>query len=228
MAYVGSRGRNLLAARDINQPAPSPRRRTCGRTRDSPTSRSSSRAPARSYDSLQVRFTQRLDARLAVLAAYTLGKSDRRRLQLLRERGRRELPAGQQQPRRARAVQLRRPAPVLPGGLVRSCRSGRAAGGCTTDGSRPLSWVAGALRAWRRSRAAARSPSRFCPRSTTATRAGPASASAPTIGPIRSAIPRCRPAGRAHGSMRRRLPSRRSAASATSGATRSRDPGSRT
>jgi hypothetical protein len=74
-AYVGSRGRNLITARDINQPAPSP---VQPNLRPNPFfdditeigSRGSSR-----YDALQLRFQQRLDAGLSVLTSYTLGKS---------------------------------------------------------------------------------------------------------------------------------------------------------
>ena len=75
VAYVGSRGRNLIAARDLNQPAPSP---------GSPNLRPNplfaditlieSRAKSR-YDALQLRFDQRLDSGLSFTAAYTLGKS---------------------------------------------------------------------------------------------------------------------------------------------------------
>jgi hypothetical protein len=75
VAYVGSRGRNLLAARDINQPAPSA---AAFNLRPDPRFADitfiESRARSR-YDSLQVSFSQRLDSGLAVLAAYTLGKS---------------------------------------------------------------------------------------------------------------------------------------------------------
>jgi hypothetical protein len=75
VAYVGSRGRNLLAARDINQPEPSAaplNLRPDPRLAD--ITFLESRARSR-YDSLQVSYTQRLDAGIAVLAAYTLGKS---------------------------------------------------------------------------------------------------------------------------------------------------------
>jgi hypothetical protein len=75
IAYVGSRGRNLIAARDLNEPAPSaapfnPR----PDPRFADLTLIESRATSR-YDSLQMSFTQRLDAGLAMLAAYTLGKS---------------------------------------------------------------------------------------------------------------------------------------------------------
>jgi hypothetical protein len=75
VAYVGSRGRNLLAARDINQPEPSAapvNLRPDPRLAD--ITFIESRARSR-YDSLQVSYTQRLDAGIAMLAAYTLGKS---------------------------------------------------------------------------------------------------------------------------------------------------------
>jgi len=74
-AYVGSRGTKLLSARDINQPQPSPR---------DPNPRPvlsfddinilESRGNS-SYNSLQVRFQQRLDSGLSVLGSYTWSKS---------------------------------------------------------------------------------------------------------------------------------------------------------
>jgi hypothetical protein len=76
VAYVGSRGRNLIAGRDLNQPAPSPQPLNL---RPNPffgdityiESRASSH-----YDSLQLRFEQHAVRGLSVLAAYTLGKSE--------------------------------------------------------------------------------------------------------------------------------------------------------
>ena len=74
-AYVASRGRNLIAARDINQPAPSP---APFNPRPNPffadITMIESRARSR-YDALELRFDQRLDRGLALTAAYTLGKS---------------------------------------------------------------------------------------------------------------------------------------------------------
>jgi hypothetical protein len=75
IAYVGSRGRNLIAARDMNEPSPNPQPfnpRPDPRFAD--ITLIESRATSR-YDSLQLSFTQRLDAGLAMMAAYTLGKS---------------------------------------------------------------------------------------------------------------------------------------------------------
>ena len=79
VAYVGSKGKNLLSARDINQPAPSvlppglpfvPRPNPFFDDITELESRASSR-----YDSLQVRFQQRLDRGLTVLGSYTWSKS---------------------------------------------------------------------------------------------------------------------------------------------------------
>jgi outer membrane receptor protein involved in Fe transport len=76
LAYVGSRGRNLVAARDINQPAPSP---DPVNLRPNPFFADvlmiESRARSE-YDALEVRFDQRLDRGLAFTAAYTLGRSN--------------------------------------------------------------------------------------------------------------------------------------------------------
>lgn len=79
VAYVASKGTKLLSARDINQPAPSvlppglpfvPRPNPFFDDITQIESRASSR-----YDSLQVRFQQRLDFGLAVLGSYTWSKS---------------------------------------------------------------------------------------------------------------------------------------------------------
>lgn len=76
VAYVGSRGRNLIAGRDLNQPAASPAPLNL---RPNPLfgdiTGIESRARSR-YDSLQLRFEQRLDRGLSVLGAYTLGKAE--------------------------------------------------------------------------------------------------------------------------------------------------------
>jgi outer membrane receptor protein involved in Fe transport len=76
VAYVGSRGRSLIAARDLNQPAASPRPLNL---RPNPffgdITYIESRARSR-YDSLQLRFEQRAVAGLSIAAAYTLGKSE--------------------------------------------------------------------------------------------------------------------------------------------------------
>jgi hypothetical protein len=74
IAYVGSRGHRLIAARDLNQAAPSP----VPSLRPNPLfqdvtfieSRGSSR-----YDAFQVKFQQRFDRGLSLLSVYTLGKS---------------------------------------------------------------------------------------------------------------------------------------------------------
>jgi hypothetical protein len=75
IAYVGSKGIKLIAARDINQPAPSPLQ---------PNPRPvlqfadiiylESRAGS-TYNSLQARFEQRLRAGASALVSYTFGKS---------------------------------------------------------------------------------------------------------------------------------------------------------
>ena len=75
VAYVGTRGRNLIAARDINQPAPSP---ASPNLRPNPFFADilaiESRARS-TYDALQLRFDQRLDRTVSFTAAYTLGRS---------------------------------------------------------------------------------------------------------------------------------------------------------
>ena len=76
VAYVGSRGHDLIAARDLNQPAPSPQ---VPNLRPNPffdditfiESRGSS-----NYHALQLKFQQRLDRGLSFFATYTLGKSE--------------------------------------------------------------------------------------------------------------------------------------------------------
>jgi outer membrane receptor protein involved in Fe transport len=76
VAYVGSRGRHLIAGRDLNQPAASPQPLNL---RPNPLFGDitviESRARSR-YDSLQLRFEQHLVGGLSVLAAYTLGKAE--------------------------------------------------------------------------------------------------------------------------------------------------------
>ncbi|HSC27244.1 MAG TPA: TonB-dependent receptor, partial [Vicinamibacterales bacterium] len=75
IAYVGSRGHDLVSARDLNQPPASP---NPFNLRPNPAfadivlieSRASSR-----YNALQLKFQQRAAQGLSVLAAYTLGKS---------------------------------------------------------------------------------------------------------------------------------------------------------
>lgn len=78
IAYVGSRGHQLIAARDINQPAPMPTPPGVPNLRPNPLfqdvtfieSRGSSR-----YDAFQLKFQQRFDGGLSLLSVYTLGKS---------------------------------------------------------------------------------------------------------------------------------------------------------
>ena len=75
IAYVASRGRHLLAARDLNQPAPSP---APSNPRPNPIFADilliESRARSE-YNALELRLHQRLDRGLSFNAAYTLGKS---------------------------------------------------------------------------------------------------------------------------------------------------------
>lgn len=75
-AYVGSRGRKLIAGRDLNQPAASPQPLNL---RPNPLvgdiTYIESRARSR-YDSLQLRYEQYAVRGLSVLASYTLGKSE--------------------------------------------------------------------------------------------------------------------------------------------------------
>ena len=75
IGYVGSRGRNLIAGRDLNQPAPSP---VTPNLRPNPMFADimviESRARS-TYDALQLRFDQRLHRGLNLTAAYTLGSA---------------------------------------------------------------------------------------------------------------------------------------------------------
>jgi hypothetical protein len=75
VAYVGSRGRNLIASRDINQPRPSTAQlnlRPDPRFADITFIESRARSE---FDSLQARFQQRYAFGCTMLVAYTLGKS---------------------------------------------------------------------------------------------------------------------------------------------------------
>jgi hypothetical protein len=76
VAYVGSRGRNLIAARDINQPAPSP---VSPNFRPNPffadITMIESRATS-AFDALELRFDQRLDGGVSFQSAYTLSSSE--------------------------------------------------------------------------------------------------------------------------------------------------------
>jgi hypothetical protein len=75
IAYVGSRGHDLLSARDVNQPAPSTARPNL---RPNPlfadVTLIESRASSR-YHALQLKFQQRTLNGLSMLASYTFGKS---------------------------------------------------------------------------------------------------------------------------------------------------------
>jgi len=75
ISYVGTRGRDLIAARDINQPAPSP---NPVNLRPNPLFDSitfiESRGVSR-YHAMQLKFQQRFDRGLSFLGVYTLGKS---------------------------------------------------------------------------------------------------------------------------------------------------------
>ena len=75
VAYVGSRGHDLISARDANQPTPSTR---MPNLRPNPlfadVTLIESRASSR-YNALQMKFQQRSDAGLSAIVAYTFGKS---------------------------------------------------------------------------------------------------------------------------------------------------------
>src|SRR5262249_54516148 len=75
IAYVGSKGTKLITARDINQPRPSVspfNPRPVPQFADITFEESSASS---SYNSLQVRFQQRLDFGLSILSSYTWSKS---------------------------------------------------------------------------------------------------------------------------------------------------------
>ncbi len=76
IAYAASRGHDLIAARDVNQPEPTalrfPNLRPNPLFDDVTLIESRGRSD---YDALQVEFQQRLDRGLSILAAYTLGQS---------------------------------------------------------------------------------------------------------------------------------------------------------
>ena len=75
VAYVGSRGHDLIAARDLNQPRPSP---LSPNLRPNPRFDDITFIESRgtsNYNSLQVKFQQRFDRGLSLLSAYTFGKS---------------------------------------------------------------------------------------------------------------------------------------------------------
>src|SRR6266404_3279716 len=75
VAYVGSKGTKLITARDINQPRPSPapfNPRPVPQFDDITFEESSANS---NYNSLQLRFQQRLDFGLSILSSYTWSKS---------------------------------------------------------------------------------------------------------------------------------------------------------
>ena len=75
VAYVGSRGNDLIAARDINQPDPGvqfPNLRPNPFFGDVTFIESRGRSD---YDALQIKFQQRFDRGLSILSSYTLGES---------------------------------------------------------------------------------------------------------------------------------------------------------
>jgi Carboxypeptidase regulatory-like domain len=76
VAYVASRGHHLIAARDINQPDPSP---SPFNLRPNPMFDDITLIESRGrseYDALQIKYQQRLEGGLSLLSAYTLGKSE--------------------------------------------------------------------------------------------------------------------------------------------------------
>jgi hypothetical protein len=75
VTYIGSRGRNLVAARDINQPAPSP---AFPNLRPNPIFADITSIESRAsseYDAVQFTLDQRLSRGLSTTIAYTLGES---------------------------------------------------------------------------------------------------------------------------------------------------------
>ena len=75
VAYVGSRGRHLIAARDINQPDPSP---VPLNLRPNPLLADITLIESRGksvYHALQIKFQQRSARGLSLLSAYTFGES---------------------------------------------------------------------------------------------------------------------------------------------------------
>ncbi len=75
VAYIGTRGRNLIAARDINQPAPS---QAPFVLRPNPLFADIMAIESRArsaYNAVEIRLDQRLDRGAAFSAGYTLGKS---------------------------------------------------------------------------------------------------------------------------------------------------------
>ncbi len=77
VAYVGSRGHDLITGRDVNQPAPTalqfPNPRPNPFFDDVTLIESRGRSD---YDALQIKFQQRFDRGLSILSAYTLSQSN--------------------------------------------------------------------------------------------------------------------------------------------------------
>ena len=179
VAYVGSRGHDLISARDLNQPAASPHP---ANLRPNPLfaditlieSRASSK-----YNALQIKYQQRASARAVAARSPTRSASR---------------PTMRPASSRAPAIRtFRRTA------WTRAPSRADRASTCVTA-SRQLRLRAAArqrasgcatsrCRAWSRSRAAGRSPSRCGPTSTTATPADRTSGSATTIGRTSPATP---------------------------------------
>jgi len=75
VAYAASRGHDLIAARDINQPAPSP---ATPNLRPNPTLDDITLIESRArsnYNALQIKFQQRFQYGFSMLSSYTYGKS---------------------------------------------------------------------------------------------------------------------------------------------------------
>ena len=131
VAYVGSRGHDLISARDINQPAASP---IPPNLRPNPLFADITLIESRASSQIQRAADQVPAARRArPVAARELHarQVDRRCVGVLHERGRSELPAGQPRSRRgARPLELRRAPPASRSSVgATSCRChGNAAG----------------------------------------------------------------------------------------------------
>jgi hypothetical protein len=74
IAYVGSRGHDLISARDVNQAPPSATPQLRPNPLFADITLIESRASSR-YNALQMKYTQRSEAGLSTLVAYTFGKS---------------------------------------------------------------------------------------------------------------------------------------------------------
>lgn len=74
VAYVGSRGHDLISARDVNQAPPSPTPRLRPNPLFADITLIESRASSR-YNALQIKYTRRSEVGISALVAYTYGKS---------------------------------------------------------------------------------------------------------------------------------------------------------